>query len=70
MIFLCTESNRAWCDQISDKPTNARELIGILEEIEKNIQKPRSEEKQEKKVTNLFVQKAMELHFYEIIHKS
>ena len=41
------------------KPTNARELIGILEEIEKNIQKPRSEEKQEMKVTNLFVQKAM-----------
>lgn len=32
------------------KPTNARELIGILEEIEKNIQKPRSEEKQEMKV--------------------
>ena len=31
------------------KPTNARELIGILEEIEKNIQKPRSEEKQEMK---------------------
>ena len=42
------------------KPTNARELIGILEEIEKNIQKPRSEEKQEMKVTNLFVQKAMD----------
>ena len=41
-------------------PTNARELIGILEEIEKNIQKPRSEEKQEMKVTNLFVQKAMD----------
>lgn len=39
------------------KPTNARELIGILEEIEKNIQKPRSEEM---KVTNLFVQKAMD----------
>ena len=38
------------------KPTNARELIGILEEIEK----PRSEEKQEMKVTNLFVQKAMD----------
>ena len=42
------------------KPTNARELIGILEEIEKNIQKPRREEKQEMKVTNLFVQKAMD----------
>ena len=42
------------------KPTNARELIGILEEIEKNIQKPRSEEKQEMKVTTLFVQKAMD----------
>ena len=42
------------------KPTNARELIGILEEIEKNIQKPWSEEKQEMKVTNLFVQKAMD----------
>ena len=28
--------------------------------IEKNIQKPRSEEKQEMKVTNLFVQKAMD----------
>ena len=42
------------------KPTNARELIGSLEEIEKNIQKPRSEEKQEMKVTNLFVQKAMD----------
>ena len=40
------------------KPTNARELIGILEEIEKNIQKPRREEKQEMK--NLFVQKAMD----------
>ena len=42
------------------KPTNARELIGILEEIEKNIQKPRSEEKQEMKVTNLFVQNVSE----------
>ena len=52
------------------KPTNARELIGILEEIEKNIQKHRSEEKQEMKVTNLFCSESDGLHFYELFTKA
>lgn len=41
------------------KPTNARELIRILEGIQKDLDK-KPEEKKEKKITNLFVQKAME----------
>ncbi len=42
------------------KPTNARELIGILEGIQKELERSEDEKNQEKKITNLFVLRAME----------
>ena len=42
------------------KPTNARELIGILEGIQKESEEKQQTKEPEKKVTNLFVQKAID----------
>lgn len=42
------------------KPTNARELIGILEGIQKESEEKQQAKGPEKKVTNLFVQKAID----------
>lgn len=42
------------------KPTNARELIRILEGIEKDTEEKQQPKEPEKKVTNLFVQKAID----------
>ncbi len=42
------------------KPTNARELIGILEGIQKESEEKQQAKEPEKKVTNLFVQKAID----------
>lgn len=42
------------------KPTDTKELIGILEDLDRNLSEKQEERQEEKKVQNLFVQRAVD----------